>query len=125
MDPITILAAFIPLLGDLGKQLINRYITPDTIKPSSVAEYVQLRDADIRFFQAMNSDSSTDVYPWVNSIVKLQRPFVAAIVLGIWAYVHAYMPGTDTTTIDNFASAVGFYLFGDRTLFYIRKAPAK
>jgi hypothetical protein len=27
----------------------------------------------------------------------------------------------DSASVDNFAAAVGFYLFGDRTLFYARK----
>jgi hypothetical protein len=29
--------------------------------------------------------------------------------------------GQDSLAVNNFASAVGFYLFGDRTLFYAQK----
>jgi hypothetical protein len=47
------------------------------------------------------------------------RPSVGIIVLGTWAYMK--LNGLDSESVDNFASAVGFYLFGDRTLFYARK----
>jgi hypothetical protein len=48
------------------------------------------------------------------------RPAVAAVVLGTWAALK--LQGQSSETVDNFAAAVGFYLFGDRTLFYSRKA---
>ena len=48
---------------------------------------------------------------------------VAAIALGTWAFSHTY--GTPSSEIDNFAAVIGFYLFGDRTLFYTKKALAK
>jgi hypothetical protein len=32
-----------------------------------------------------------------------------------------HINGTATPEVDNFASAVGFYLFGERSLFYIKK----
>jgi hypothetical protein len=41
------------------------------------------------------------------------------IVLGTWAYLE--LTNQSSTTVPNFASAVGFYLFGDRTLFYAKK----
>jgi hypothetical protein len=31
------------------------------------------------------------------------------------------MSGQSSDTVNNFAAAIGFYLFGDRTLFYTRK----
>jgi hypothetical protein len=31
------------------------------------------------------------------------------------------LTGQDNAAVNNFASAVGFYLFGDRTLFYAQK----
>ena len=45
---------------------------------------------------------------------------VAMIVLGTWAYLK--LNNLNSDSVDNFAAAVGFYLFGDRTLFYARKA---
>jgi len=42
-----------------------------------------------------------------------------AVDLGTWAYLK--VNSIDSESVDNFAGAVGFYLFGDRTLFYARK----
>jgi hypothetical protein len=47
------------------------------------------------------------------------RPSVALLVLGTWAALK--LQGQASDTVDNFAAAVGFYLFGDRTLFYAKK----
>jgi hypothetical protein len=47
------------------------------------------------------------------------RPAVGLMVLGTWAYLK--LNNISSESVDNFASAVGFYLFGDRTLFYARK----
>ena len=58
-------------------------------------------------------------YPWVEAITRLMRPGIGLIVLATWAYMHIH--GTATPEVDNFASAVGFYLFGERSLFYIKK----
>lgn len=124
MDPVTALAAFVPLLADAGKALINRFIVPDSFKPASVDEWVKMRDTDLKLFEAMNAAGGANPsYPWVEAIVRLQRPAVAAAALGVWAYTQ--LAGTPSPTVDNFAAAIGFYLFGDRTLFYIRKAGAK
>lgn len=121
MDPITALAALAPLLVEAGKGLIARYIAPDVFKPSSVAEWLQMRSADVELFKVMNdAGGSGTSYPWVEAITKLQRPFVAAVALSVWAWSIA--SGHPSPQVDNFAAAVGFYLFGDRTLFYSRKA---
>jgi hypothetical protein len=47
------------------------------------------------------------------------RPGVALIVLTTWATLK--LNGQSSESVDNFAAAVGFYLFGDRTLFYSKK----
>ena len=82
----------------------------------------------------MNDAGGTnETYPWVEAAVRLMRPTVAVIVLGVWASAHFGGPESmvsgftpiNTETIDNFAAAIGFYLFGDRTLFYSRKALQK
>ena len=36
-------------------------------------------------------------------------------------YNYLKINSIDSESVDNFAGAVGFYLFGDRTLFYARK----
>lgn len=124
MDPITILAALGPLLIDGGKALIQKYFAPEEFKPTSIEQYVQMRTLDLDMFKAMNEAGGTNQsYLWVEAIVRLMRPVAAIIVMGTWAY--SSMTGTATPAIDNFASAIGFYLFGDRTLFYSRKAMVK
>lgn len=120
MDPLTILATFAPFAVDLGKSLINRFIAGDTFKPANIDEYVKMRQIDLDFFKAMNDAGGTNAsYPWVEAIVRLMRPSVTIIVLGTWAYLELINQSSPTVT--NFASAVGFYLFGDRTLFYAKK----
>ena len=120
MDPITILATFAPFVVDLGKSLINRFIAGDTFKPANIDEYVKMREVDLGFFKAMNeAGGANPSYPWVEAIVRLMRPTVTVMVLGTWAYLE--LTNQPSTTVTNFASAVGFYLFGDRTLFYAKK----
>jgi hypothetical protein len=121
MDPLTILAALGPLAVDLGKSLIGRFIQTDNYKPVNVDEYTKMRQLDLDMFKAMNDAGGTNPsYPWVEAAVRLMRPVVGIIVLGTWAYLE--MTGSTSESVSNFASAVGFYLFGDRTLFYARKA---
>lgn len=120
MDPLTILAALGPLAVDLGKSLIGRFIQTDTYKPVNVDEYVKMRQLDLDMFKAMNDAGGTNPsYPWVEAAVRLMRPAVGVIVLGTWAYLK--INSIDSESVDNFAGAVGFYLFGDRTLFYARR----
>lgn len=121
IDPITILAALGPLAVDLGKSLIGRFIQTDSYKPVNVDEYVKMKELDLKLFTAMNDAGGTNPsYPWVEAAVRLQRPAVAAVVLLTWATLK--FNGEASDSVDNFAAAVGFYLFGDRTLFYARKA---
>jgi hypothetical protein len=120
MDPLTILAALGPLAVDLGKSLIGRFIQTDSYKPVNVDEYVKMRQLDLDMFKAMNDAGGTNPsYPWVEAAVRLMRPAVGLLVLGTWSYLK--LNGIPSESVDNFAGAVGFYLFGDRTLFYARK----
>ena len=124
MDPMTVLAAFGPLVVDLGKSLIGRFIQTDGYKPVNVDEYTKMKQLDLEMFKAMNeAGGANPSYPWVEAIVRLMRPGVAAIVLLTWAMLT--MNGQSNDSVNNFAAAVGFYLFGDRTLFYARKAAGK
>ena len=120
MDPLTILAAFGPLAVDLGKSLISRFIQTDGYKPTNITEYVRMRELDLNMFKAMNdAGGANPSYPWVEAIVRLMRPGVALIVLMTWATLK--LNDQSSESVDNFAAAVGFYLFGDRTLFYAKK----
>lgn len=115
MDPLTMLAALGPLALDLGKSLIGRFIQKDDYKPVSIAEWMQMRAADLDLFKAMNSAGAEgETYQWVVAIIKLQRPAVAGIALATWAWSHTW--GVPHPDIDNFAAVIGFYLFGERTL---------
>jgi hypothetical protein len=122
-DPVTLLAAVAPLLVEGGKAAISRWIAPDTFKPSSMADVLALRAADTDLFRAMNEAGGTNQsYPWVEAVVRLMRPCVAAVVMLTWAGQHwAAVAGADLSSVDNFAASVGFYLFADRTLFYARQ----
>ena len=121
MDPLTVLAALGPLAVDLGKSLIGRYVQTDTYKPVNIDEYVKMRQLDLDMFKAMNDAGGTNPsYPWVEAAVRLMRPAVGMIVLGTWSWLK--LNNMTNESVDNFAGAVGFYLFGDRTLFYSRKA---
>jgi hypothetical protein len=120
MDPLTILAAFGPLAVELGKSLISRFIAPDQFKPSTIEQYVAMRQIDLDMFKAMNeAGGANQSYLWVEAIVRLMRPTVGVIVLGTWAYLE--ISNQSSSAVSNFASAIGFYLFGDRTLFYTNK----
>jgi hypothetical protein len=122
MDPLTALAAFGPLVVDLGKSLISRFVAPAEFKPATVEQYVQMRQMDLEMFKAMNeAGGSNPSYPWVEAVVRLMRPSIAFIVLGTWAYLEVATTGGANDTVSNFASAIGFYLFGDRSLFYAKK----
>jgi hypothetical protein len=120
MDPITLLAALGPLAVDLGKSLINKFIAPDVFKPATIEQYAQMKSIDLEFFKVMNeAGGGNPSYLWVEAIVRLMRPVIGLLVLSTWVIMH--INGTATPEVDNFASAVGFYLFGERSLFYIKK----
>lgn len=120
MDPLTIFAALGPLAVDLGKSLINRFVAPADFKPATIEQYVQMKQVDLELFKAMNeAGGSNTSYPWVEAIVRLMRPVVGVAVLATW--VALALQGPVPAEVSNFASAIGFYLFGDRSLFYARK----
>lgn len=119
MDPLTIFAAIAPLFVDAGKAAVQKWLAPDEFKPTTIEAYIQMRDQDLKMFEAMNNAGGTNAsYPWVEAIVRLMRPGCAILVLGTWATLK--INGHPTDSVDNFAAAIGFYLFGDRTLFYAR-----
>lgn len=121
MDPITILAALGPVAVDLGKSLINKFIAPDQFKPATIEQYAQMKQIDLEFFKVMNeAGSGTTSYPWVEAIVRLMRPTIGLLVLGTWTYLAIYGNGNVPHEVSNFASVIGFYLFGERSLFYVK-----
>jgi hypothetical protein len=122
MDPITILAALGPVAVDLGKSLINRFIAPDQFKPATIEQYAKMKEIDLEFFKTMNeAGGGNPSYPWVEAIVRLMRPAIGIIVLSTWAYLALVDNGVVNEQVSNFASVIGFYLFGERSLFYVKK----
>ena len=124
MDPITaLLAAFAPVLVEGGKAAVSRWLAPAEFKASTFDQHVALRGLDLQMFQAVSgAGGSAPSFPWVAAVVTLMRPAVAVAVLGTWAALHLASPEADNAAVDNFAQVVGFYLFGDRTLFHARRA---
>jgi hypothetical protein len=122
MDPITILAALGPVAVDLGKSLINRFIAPDQFKPATIEQYAKMKEIDLEFFKTMNEAGGGNAsYPWVEAIIRLMRPLIGIIVLSTWAYLAIIGNGEVNEQVSNFASVIGFYLFGERSLFYVKK----
>lgn len=84
-----------------------------------------MRELDARMFESINAAGGTNAsYPWVEACIRLMRPAVSVIVLGVWAITHldtGTSPVFQVESVDNFAAAIGFYLFGDRTLFYAKR----
>ena len=120
-DPITLLAALGPLVVKLGDSLINKYVVPDNFKPANIDEYLKMKQVDLDFFNSLNNAGGTNQsYPWVEAIVRLMRPAIALGVIGTWASCK-FGPFACGPEVDNFAAAIGFYLFGDRSLFYASK----
>lgn len=122
MDPITALAALLPLGVEAGKAAIQRWLAPDTVKPATFADLLELRRLDLEQFKAMQPEGGA-AWPWVEAVRQLQRPAFAACVLSVWVYQAT--SGEPSDTVANMAAAVGFYLFGDRTLFHIKRGAGK
>lgn len=121
MDPITALAAFAPVLVEAGKAAVSRWLAPETFRPATFDQWLQAQDKQLQLFRAINeAGGGQSSYPWVEAVIRLQRPAVVAGTLAVWAWSRT--AGVPSEAIDNACAIVGFYLFGDRTLFHARKA---
>lgn len=120
MDPITALTALLPLGLEAGRAAIQRWIAPDRVKPADFGQLLELKRLELDQWTAMQGGSGQS-YPWVEAVRQLQRPAMVVVVLGAWTFQAA--TGEVNDTVGNMAAAVGFYLFGDRTLFHIKGAP--
>lgn len=124
MDLLSVLAMFGPLAVDLGKTLIGK-LQGGEFKPATIGDYIAMRQHDLSMYQAINMAGGTNPsFPWVEAVIRLQRPAVGVIALGTWALQELAMGGA-SAGVANFAAAVGFYLFGDRTLFYSKQRVGK
>lgn len=122
MDPITLAAALLPLLGKAGEAVINRWIAPKDLRPATVDDAIKLGELEIRRFEVLNSAGGVQPsYPWVAAVIQLQRPAVIAMILAMagWQVVTV---GEPSEGVWNALGIVGSYLFMDRTLFHLGKA---
>lgn len=123
MDPLTLLGAVAPILGRLANAAINRWIAPSEFKPATIDEAVRLSELRIKEFQALNAAGAEgETYPWVNAIIRLQRPAVVVGVL-LFAGWQIVTLGSITEPMQNALGVIGAYLFMDRTLFHLRGKP--
>ncbi|WP_102796768.1 hypothetical protein [Bowmanella denitrificans] len=118
----TLIPAFIPVLSDGVRALVNRFTGSAGAKPANVGEVIQLMQADTEKLKALAElDRTGNVSLWVANIRALQRPVIGLSV--ITGYVVAVNTGASPETqiqLGQYASMVTFYLFGDRTWQYIR-----
>jgi hypothetical protein len=119
MDLLTILlSAFAPVAVEAAKAGVNRYITPDTFKPANIEDFAKMQALEIQRFQIMNDSAGAP--QWVQAVIKMQRPIVAACCLSTWVYLKVtHVQDSDVQTM---AQCVFFYLFGERTLLKTGKA---
>ena len=121
-DPVTMLAAFGPLVVKLGEAAISKFVAPDTFKPATIDDWIKMKELDIKQFEAINNAGGNNPsYPWVEATIRLMRPAIAIGVIGTWSLCKFIPDLTCGPEVDNFAAAIGFYLFGDRSLFYATK----
>ena len=118
MDPITLLTMFAPLVVSGGKALISR-ITGGTPAITTPEDYAKILSADVAKLEALAKlDATAEAgYPWVAAVRALQRPAVVAAVLSAWVFgVLVDMDTARLELVSNLASAVFFYLFGERVM---------
>lgn len=125
MDPIlltTVLTSLIPAAVDGVKAWVSKK-TDNKPAVLTADDYAKIADVDIRRLEALDKldDPNGEVYPWVASVRAMQRPFVVAAVLVAWlGCVFLGCSEEKFILISQLASAVFFYLFGERTNMYIK-----
>lgn len=111
-DPLSILAAFAPIVIDAGKAAVQRWIVPERVKPLTIAEALQLEQIEIDRLRVLSEldKPSEKISPWVANIRAMMRPTIAVIVTLRWAITPESVEAALT------AQTVWFYLFGERTI---------
>lgn len=118
MDPVTLLTMFAPLLVSGGKALISR-ITGGSPAVTTPEDYAKIAASDVAKLEALAKlDATAEAgYPWVAAVRALQRPAVVAAVLLAWLVGILFdMEDVKFELVTNLASAVFFYLFGERVM---------
>lgn len=123
MDPLTILTALLPIAQDGIRAVINRVTGSAGAQPANTDEAIRLIEAETKRLQAIAQIDTPvgEISLWVNNVRALQRPAAAAFVLlAYWYTLVALVDVQIQVTVANLASSVVFYLFGDRTVMYMR-----
>ena len=122
MDPITLLTAFIPLITSTVSRIVGRLTGGP--EPQTVSEKIQLMEAETAKLKAMaDLDNTPGVSSWVQDLRGALRPVSVLAILGVWA-VLLVIPGTNEfilRIVADLASAATLYLFGERTMLYVRR----
>lgn len=119
----TVIPALIPAAIDGFRSLIGLF-TGGKTAPLTAEQRIQLMQADIERLKALAQlDQAGDVHKWVNDVRALQRPAAVVIVLITWLAVHFIQVDESVRVFTaELASSVIFYLFGDRTNTYLKRA---
>lgn len=120
-----ILAAFLPLIIDAVKTGIAKWRGRDVPPITNADDYARIADVDVRKLEALaRLDAVGETSQWVADIRALQRPAVVAAVGLTWVYSAALttMPPEKFALVSELASAVFFYLFGERVSLYMQRA---
>lgn len=126
MDPITLLTAFMPMITDGARGLINKFTGGAGAKPANVEEAIQMVDADIRKLQAIAELDKVqgNVSQWVSNVRAMQRPVFVALIMVSWLimlFIHGDINPDEVIRItSNLASSASFYILGDRTYMYFK-----
>lgn len=122
MDPLTLLTAFIPLITSTISRIVGRLTGGP--EPQTVDEKIQLMQAETEKLQAMAAlDNTPGVDNWVQNLRGALRPVATLSILGVWA-VLLVIPGSNEFVlriVADMASAATLYLFGERTMLYVRR----
>lgn len=130
MISAAILTALLPAAGDLVKGLIGKLLGGKGAVPINIDEVIKLKeaenkdkDADVRRLEALAKIDHTESVPsWVNAVRAMQRPTVVGVVLLAWGYgIAAEIAPETMIVVADLASAVIFYLFGERVYMRIKK----
>jgi hypothetical protein len=108
-DPVTMLAMFGPTLVRAVEGVYQRYVAPTTVKPTTIAEQIQVITADTEKLRVITqADAGGETYKWVEAIRKLQRPIV------IFATLAAFLYNPNEVAVSAIFQTVMWYLFGER-----------
>jgi fucose permease len=108
-DPVTMLAMFGPTIVRAFEGLYQRYIAPDAVKATTVADAVALENAETEKLKVITqADTGGETYKWVEAIRKLQRPVV------VFATLAAFLYNPAQVSVSEIFQTVMWYLFGER-----------